>query len=115
SRIRALRGAGMIAKSVGQEPAADDREALALGSILCRYAIVSAVFAIHHVICQTLVRELGIPHAQTNAAILPQVIAFMRERAPAQITELATALGSEPALLPERIAELGRPPRLSGR
>ena len=37
----------------------------------------------------------------------------MRKRAPAQITELAKALGSEPASLPERIAELGRPTRLS--
>ena len=72
SRMTALRGAGLIGKSLDQDPAARDREALALGSILCGYAIDSALFAIHHVICQTLVRELGIPHAQTNAAILPR-------------------------------------------
>ena len=41
--------------------------ALALGAILCGYAIDSGMFAIHHVICQTLVRVCGSPHAETNA------------------------------------------------
>ena len=60
-------------------------------------------------ICQTLVRVLGTPHAETNAAILPPAMGFMRERAPEQIGSLAEALGTDPASLPERIAELGRP------
>jgi alcohol dehydrogenase class IV len=55
------------------------------------------------------VRELGIPHAETNAAILPQAMAFMRERAPRQIGALAEVLGTDTATLPDRIAELGRP------
>ena len=38
-----------------------DRAGLALGSILCGYAIDSALFALHHVICQTLVRVCGSP------------------------------------------------------
>jgi maleylacetate reductase len=109
SRMTALRGAQLIGEALDQGPDDRDRAALALGSILCGYAIDSALFAIHHVICQTLVRELGIPHAETNAAILPHVMAFMRERAPEQIGALAEALGTDSASLPDRIAELGRP------
>jgi alcohol dehydrogenase class IV len=109
SRMTALRGAGLIGGALDQEREGRDRSALALGSILCGYAIDSALFAIHHVICQTLVRTLGTPHAETNAAILPKAMGFMRERAVEQIEELADALGTSPGSLPERIAELGRP------
>ena len=109
SRMTALRGAELIGEALDQSPEDRERAVLALGSILCGYAIDSALFAIHHVICQSLVRELGIPHAETNAAILPHAIAFMRERAPEQIGDLAKALGTDLDSLPDRIAELGRP------
>jgi alcohol dehydrogenase class IV len=109
STMTALRGAELIGNALDQERERRDRAALALGAILCGYAIDSGKFAIHHVICQTLVRELGIPHAETNAAILPRAMAFMRERAPDQIGALAQALGSDPASLPDRIAGLGQP------
>ncbi len=33
-------------------------------------------------ICQTLVRVLEIPHAETNATILPRALEAMRDRAP---------------------------------
>jgi alcohol dehydrogenase class IV len=112
SKMTALRGTELIGEALDQDRENRDRSALALGSILCGYAIDSALFAIHHVICQTLVRVLGIPHAETNAAILPHAIAFMRERAPEQIGDLANALHADPDSLPDRIAELGRPQRL---
>ena len=83
SRMAALRGAELIATSLDQGPAERDRAALALGSILSGYAIDSGMFAVHHVICQTLVRICGSPHAETNAAILPRAMAFMAPRAPA--------------------------------
>jgi alcohol dehydrogenase class IV len=109
ARMTALRGAALIATALDQEREDRDRAGLALGSILCGYAIDSALFAIHHVICQTLVRTIGTPHAETNAAILPQAMGFMRERAPERMAELAEALGTATTALPERIAELGRP------
>lgn len=112
SRMAALRGAELIAGSLDEPRETRDRSDLALGSILCGYAIDSGLFAIHHVICQTLVRELQIPHAQTNAAILPEAMAFMRDRAPEQMVDLAVALGTEVESLPQRVYELGRPPRL---
>ena len=112
SRTCALRGAALIAGSLDAGREGRDRDELALGSVLCGYAIDSALFAIHHVVCQTLVRVLKIPHAQTNAAILPEAMAFMTERAPEQMAALAEALGTKPESLSKRIYELGQPPRL---
>jgi alcohol dehydrogenase class IV len=106
----ALRGAALIAAALDQDPGDRDRAGLALGSVLCGYAIDSALFAIHHVICQTLVRVLGLPHAQTNAAILPRAMEAMRERAPQQIAALADSIGTTPASIGGRIEELGGDP-----
>jgi alcohol dehydrogenase class IV len=113
SRMTALRGAELIAASLDQEPPERDRAALAQGAILCGYAIDSGAFALHHVVCQTLVRICGSPHAETNAAILPRAMAFMTPRAPDDIAALAEALGTDPAEIEPRILELGgNPPGL---
>jgi alcohol dehydrogenase class IV len=113
SQMTALRGAELIATSLDQDPADRDRAALAQGSILCGYAIDSGMFAIHHVICQTLVRVCGSPHAETNAAILPRAMAFMVPRAPDQLSSLAAALQTDPSEIEPRILELGgNPPGL---
>ncbi|MFI5028783.1 MAG: iron-containing alcohol dehydrogenase [Solirubrobacterales bacterium] len=110
SRMTALRGAELIASSLEAVRAERDRQALALGAILCGYAIDSGMFALHHVICQTLVRVCGSPHAETNAAILPRVMAFMAPRAPARIDLLAAALGTGADSIEARILELGGEP-----
>jgi alcohol dehydrogenase class IV len=110
SRITALRGAGLIAAALDREREERDRRALALGSILSGYAIDSALFALHHVICQTLVRVCGSSHAETNAVILPRAMAAMRERAPAEIGALAGALGTDAVGIEERILVLGGEP-----
>lgn len=110
SQMTALRGAELIALALDQERAARDPAALAQGSILCGYAIDSGGFALHHVICQTLVRVCGSPHAETNAAMLPHTMAFMASRAPGEIAALAEALGTEPPDLPTRIRQLGGDP-----
>jgi maleylacetate reductase len=113
SAMTALRGAELIARSLDEGPAERDRAALALGSLLCGYAIDSGAFAIHHVICQTLVRICGSPHAGTNAAILPRAMAFMAPRAPDQLQSLAAAIGAEPKSIEARILDLGgNPPGL---
>ena len=110
SRMTALRGAELIATALDQPRASRDRGALALGAILCGYAIDAGMFAIHHVACQTLVRVCGSPHAETNAAMLPRVMAFMAPRAPEAIGALATALGTDPNRIEERILTLGGDP-----
>ncbi len=111
SRMTALNGAKLIAHSLDQPPAERDRGALALGSLLCAHAIDSALFAIHHVVCQTLVRVLGTPHAETNAAMLPRVMELMVGRAPEALQALAEALGTERGKIGERIEVLGGGPR----
>jgi alcohol dehydrogenase class IV len=114
SQMTALRGAELIATSLDEAPGERNREALALGSILCGYAIDSGMFAIHHVVCQTLVRICGTPHAGTNAAILPRAVSFMVSRAPDKLHPLAEALGTTPGQIESRILDLGgNPPGLS--
>ncbi len=110
SRITALRGAELIAAALDEARDARDRAALAFGALLSGYAIDSGMFAIHHVVCQTLVRVCGSPHAETNAGILPRAMAFMAPRAPEQIDALAAAIGTEPDAIEARILRAGRPP-----
>jgi alcohol dehydrogenase class IV len=110
SRMAALRGAELIATALDGERPGRDRAALAQGSILCGYAIDSGAFGLHHVICQTLVRVCGSPHAETNAAVLPHTMAFMAPRAPEEIAALSEALGTDPSRLPARMRQLGGDP-----
>ena len=53
STMAALRGAALIGKALDAARAKRDPAQLALGSILCAYALDSALFALHHVVCQT--------------------------------------------------------------
>jgi alcohol dehydrogenase class IV len=106
SRHIALRGAELIARALDQ-PAERDRAALALGALLCAIAVDHAGFALHHVLGQSTVRVLGVPHAETYAALLPHTMEAMRERAPEQFEALARALDTDAAGLRERIDELG--------
>lgn len=110
SQMTALRGAELIASALDQGPAERERDSLALGSLLCGYAIDSGAFAIHHVICQTLVRICGCPHAGTNAAILPRALAFIAPRAPDNLGPLASVLQTEPETIEERVLQLGGDP-----
>jgi alcohol dehydrogenase class IV len=110
SEMTALRGAELIATALDEDPSERNRANLALGSILCGYAIDSGAFALHHVICQTLVRICGTPHAPTNAAILPRAMAFMVPRTPDGLRPLASALGTNSDDIEARILELGGNP-----
>jgi alcohol dehydrogenase class IV len=110
SKMTALSGAERIAAALDRERRRRDRDALALGAILCGYAIDSAGFALHHVVCQTLVRVCGSPHAETNAAILPRAMAFMAPRAPEEVGALAAALSCSVAEIEARILALGGSP-----
>ena len=113
SEMTALRGAAEVAGALDQDRAGRDNVALALGSLLCGYAIDSAGMGLHHLVCQSLVRYCGTPHAGTNAAILPHVVALLAERAPGPYEDFAAAIETDVAGLSVRIEELGRPRRLS--
>ena len=106
SRETALRGAALIAGELDQPPDRRDRGALALGALLAAIAVDRAGFALHHVLGQTTVRVLGIPHAETYAALLPHTTEAMRFRAPEQVEALAEALGTDSDGIRERIDDL---------
>jgi maleylacetate reductase len=110
SQLTALRGAELIAASLDQQRDERDTATLAQGAIFCGYAIDSGAFALHHVICQTLVRVCGSPHAETNATILPRAMAFVVPRAPDNLAPLAESLATDPADVESRILELGGNP-----
>lgn len=110
SAMTALRGAELIAASLDQERDGRDTTTLAQGAILSGYAIDSGAFALHHVICQTLVRICGSPHAETNATILPRAMAFLVPRAPDNLAPLCASLGTDPTNVESRILELGGNP-----
>jgi maleylacetate reductase len=102
----ALRGAGLIAKAL--RTADPLRIELALGALLAGYASGVAGFAVHHAVCQTIVRVAGTPHAQTNAVMLPHFVQFMEQRAPDAMARLAGALGAgeTPQTATARVTEL---------
>jgi alcohol dehydrogenase class IV len=106
SREAALRGATLIAEELDQSPEDRDTAALSLGALLCAIAVDQAGFALHHVLGQSTVRVLGVPHADTYAALLPHTMDAMRARAPEEVEALAAALGTDPEGIKERIDQL---------
>ena len=56
----------------------------------------------HHALCQTLVREAGTPHAETNAVMLPHSARLMEARAPEALRAFREALPAELAALAAR-------------
>jgi maleylacetate reductase len=89
--MAALRAAHLIAGGLASErPGRDD---LALGALLAGYASGQTGYAFHHVVCQTIVRVAGTPHAQTNAVVLPHSVRLVAPRAPEAIGRLARTLG----------------------
>ncbi len=110
SEMTALRGAELIAAALDADREERNPAQLALGSVLCGYAIDSGMFGLHHVVCQSLVRICGGTHAGTNAAILPRALAFLVARAPDRLADLATAIGTDPEDIEARVLELGGDP-----
>ena len=110
----ALRGVELIAGSLDLERGSRPRAELALGSLLCAWAMDSAGYALHHVLCQTIVRICATPHAATNAAMLPHTAAALADNDPETAAGLASALDAEPDGIGARLAALaGNPPTLS--
>jgi maleylacetate reductase len=78
--MAALRAIELFESALADED--PPREDTALASILAGYAVGCAGFAVHHAVCQTIVRVLRTPHAQTNAVMLPHTSAFVARRDP---------------------------------
>ena len=85
-----------------------DHTDLARGALFAGYASGVAGFAVHHAVCQTIVRMTGSPHARTNAVMLPHFVRMMERRAPGAIADVSTAIGveSDPPAAAGAISEL---------
>jgi alcohol dehydrogenase class IV len=92
AELSALRAAELIGAGLPAEP--PDRSALALAAVLAGHSSGSAGIAVHHAVCQSIVRTAGSPHAETNAVMLPHSTRFMAPRAPEALARFAAALGS---------------------
>jgi len=88
--LAAIRAAELIESALPRDD--PDRDMLALGGLLAGYASGCAGIAVHHALCQTIVRTCGTPHAETNAVMLPHTAAFLAPRAPGALGDLARAL-----------------------
>lgn len=107
AELAALRGAKLLARNLPLEQ--PDRESVALAALLCSYAVGTTGFAVHHALCQTIVRTCGAPHAETNAVMLPHTVGFMARRAPRPVGRFARALGdpgADPVNAAGRVARL---------
>ncbi len=93
AELAALRAAELIAVALATDHPAPTE--LALGALLAGYAVGVTGYGVHHVVCQTIVRVAGTPHAETNAVMLPHALRLMEDRAPEPLGRLALALGSE--------------------
>ena len=111
--MAAAAAAGDIAAGIDDD-APDARERLARGSLLAAYAMDSAGYSLHHVLCQTIVRTCGTPHAATNATMLPHVLDAMRGRERDAVARLADAVAVPVDRLPGRVVALGGGPRTLG-
>ena len=103
SELSALRGVELVAAALDGGLDRAGRADLALGSLLCAHGLDSALFGLHHVVCQSLVRIMDVPHAETNAAVLPRAMEALRPRAPEAMARLAAALGTGVDGLAERL------------
>jgi alcohol dehydrogenase class IV len=102
SRFASLESSRLIADGVENEK----RRELALGAILAGYAIGTAGLGLHHVMSQSTVRVMRIPHAETNAALLPRVIEALLPRVPDEMAALAGTLATTPGELSSRVEGL---------
>jgi alcohol dehydrogenase class IV len=96
--MAALRAASLLAEGVTSDP--PDREALALGALLAGYASGSTGIAVHHALCQMIVRTAGTPHAETNAVMLPHSARMMAARV--DLLPFTAAVGHDLAALAAR-------------
>ncbi|MBA2764350.1 MAG: iron-containing alcohol dehydrogenase [Thermoleophilaceae bacterium] len=102
----ALAAAAALSRGLADRSGAA-REELALGAALAGYAVGTTGFAIHHATCQTIVRVVSTPHAETNAVVLPHSVDFMVARAPREVGLFAEAIGADgPAAASRVIASL---------
>ena len=111
--LAALEATRLIADGFASgDPDEQSRDALALGALLAGYVIGSTGYGLHHIVSQTLARFAGVGHGPANTIMLPLTARGLSARAPAWSARLEQAIGTEPAVLAERLRELSGVTRL---
>ena len=103
--LAALEGARLLV--TGLSAAEPDRDGLALGALLAGYATDSAIYGLHHVMAQTLVRVGGAGHGPANVTLLPHTIPALARRAPAAMDRVTAVVGEGAARLRDRAGLAG--------
>lgn len=89
----AIRALGRALPLVAANPRDLDARTLALrGAHAAGLSLELAPMGLHHKLCHVL-GGLGLPHAETHAALLPHVVAFNAAAAPEAMARIASALG----------------------
>jgi maleylacetate reductase len=97
--IQAISDLAAGLRAIHTEPAAvAGHERTLMGAYLSAVAFASAGSGMHHKICHALGGAYSLPHAQTHAIVLPYVLAYNQNSAPAAATRIAAALGAPSAL-----------------
>jgi alcohol dehydrogenase class IV len=111
--MAAVAAARLIAAGFASDaPDEQARDRLALGALLAGYAIGSTGYGLHHIVSQTLARFAGVGHGAANTIMLPLTVRALAGRAPEWIARVERELGSDPAVLAERLRELSGVTRL---
>jgi maleylacetate reductase len=99
--LSALEGTRALARglpvAVGRPEDLDGRTDALYGAHLGGAALAVAGVAIHHQLCHVLGGSFGLPHADLNAVVLPHAARFVSEAVPAELAQVARALGAEDA------------------
>ncbi len=81
-RMAAARAVNLITRSLADDDIDETtlRLRLSLGALEAGYAVGAAGFALHHVVCQTIVQLGEVPHAPTYGVMLPYTVEFYKLR-----------------------------------
>ena len=88
--IRAL--ARGIPASVREPANLSARSDALYGAYLAGAALAVVGMAVHHRVCHVLGGTYGLPHAETNAVVLPHAVRFNQDAAPAAMSRISQAL-----------------------
>lgn len=86
------------------------------GAWLAGTALAVGGTGLHHKLCHVLGGSFGLPHADVHAAVLPWVVEYYRDAAPAALARIAAALDADDAVagLQDLARDLGLDGGLAG-
>lgn len=105
-----IRAMGTAIPGFYKNPESLESRAQALyGAWMCGMVLAKASMSLHHKLCHTLGGSFNLPHAELHAVILPHVLAFNSQAAPAAMRLIETAMdkipGTGAAVTLKRLAE----------